>query len=441
MKRTNNLHIVHCIDTEGPLTESIASTFERISQIYGLTISPTVENLIKLQTCQIDCNGAESEIARTFSPDLLKYNSSWSQIEDMLADAMSLEFRNQLVDSSGRGWTYSWHCVDHLGFTDNPRKKDIGYGHIFRRYKQYINNSDNQSDELNWHFHPLSLTRSPIAAATSYTNSMDVLTYILSRRVIDDDWFPVVNRPGFHSERIDSNLFLEQWIPFDYANQATQNQPNLQRDLTGGRFGDWSRAPQSWLPYHPSHDDYQTPGNCKRLVFRCLNVGTRHRCLTESDVHLAFQEAARHGFAILAFANHDYRDIRPDVNYVRSIISELRDHYPDVSLNFSGAEEAAREYLRFKKGSLEPKPFYQLELSNGNLIIKLVSGKLYGTTPYLSIKDKHFRYFTDNLDEISHGRIWSYHLDQQTIPHNLVDVIAVASAGADGGFSTHKLTL
>ena len=61
-------------------------------------------------------------------------------------------------------------------------------------------------------FIPL-LTRKPLAAATSFSNSNDILLSTIAKRILDDAWFPVVNRPGFHSERIESSLFLEQWIP------------------------------------------------------------------------------------------------------------------------------------------------------------------------------------------------------------------------------------
>ena len=69
----------------------------------------------------------------------------------------------------------------------------------------------------------ISSVRQPLCAATSYVNSYSTLYDIICQRILEDDWFPVVNRPGFHSERADSHLFLEQWIPFDFANQFHEN--------------------------------------------------------------------------------------------------------------------------------------------------------------------------------------------------------------------------
>ena len=39
-----DLYIVHCIDTEGPMHESISETFKRIDSIFNIKIEPSKEN-------------------------------------------------------------------------------------------------------------------------------------------------------------------------------------------------------------------------------------------------------------------------------------------------------------------------------------------------------------------------------------------------------------
>ena len=46
---------------------------------------------------------------------------------------------------------------------------------------------------------------------------------------------------------------------------------DLSLDFKLGRSGDWRRAPRNGI-YILSHDDYQTPGNCRRWIGRALNV-------------------------------------------------------------------------------------------------------------------------------------------------------------------------
>ncbi len=442
MQQKGVLHVVHCIDTEGPLDEDITATFDRVNRLFDLNLAPSRHTLVALQNRQIDLGGLEAEVARVVAPDLLTYNRDWSDINAMLSDALGDGFRRQMVDDFGGGWVYSWHCVDHLGFSENPRRKDIGYGNIFRFYRQILKETGSTQDEVNWHFHPLSITRKPLAAATSFAGSMDVLLYVLARRVIDDGWFPTTSRPGFHAVRPDKHAFMEQWIPFDYASQAIVQSPQLQKDQQMGRFGDWSRAPITWQGYHPHHDDHQSPGSARRWIFRCLNLGTRLRLLTEDDTALAFQEARQTGSAIVAFADHDYRDIRPNVTEMRRQLSKLRAAFPDVQLRFTGAEAAAQAHIAVTEPQrIAAPPVFDLGRDAERLHIRLVNGTIFGPQPFLALKTRDGRYFHDNLDEVVRGKHWTYVLDDQTLPPSALACVGVGAAGASGGYGVSRLEM
>ena len=38
------VYIVHCIDTEGPLYESLKAKFDRIEDIFNIKIKPTIQH-------------------------------------------------------------------------------------------------------------------------------------------------------------------------------------------------------------------------------------------------------------------------------------------------------------------------------------------------------------------------------------------------------------
>lgn len=427
------LYIVHCIDTEGPLNELPEATVEQVNKIFGLKLTPSKQTLERLQSGELDLGQLKDAVAAITSPQRLAYNRDWRDVDSMLDEAMSEEFRCRTPDDLGNGWIYSWHCVDHLGLRENPRRKPYGYGEVFHHYRRRAGSGD----EVNWHFHPLSLTRDALSGATSYLNSWDILSYVLCRRVLDDAWFPVVNRPGFHSERPDSHAFLEQWIPFDYANQFHEEVDTTQLDLQNGRFGDWSRAPATWAGYNPHHDDYQQPGQCRRWIFRCLNVGTRLRLLNSNHIRQAFTEARDDGSAILAFADHDYRDLLPDVLAVQKLLAMVKPDFPDVSIRYAGAEEAARRHLGVQEN---PALSLSLEYEDGHLIVRRKAGELFGPQPFLALKTRQGEYFHDNLDMIEPGNIWRYVLDQQTLEPNVLTAAGVGSAGRFGGFDVARIS-
>jgi hypothetical protein len=425
--------IVHCVDTEGPLHEPLAATFERIRSVYGVSLTPSYRTLQALQQRQLDLGEATDPIAIMVAPSLLRYNSDWSDVDEMLTDCMSADFRTRYADSTGKGWIYNWFCVDHVGYADNARRRDIGFHHISDHYRQMMAEDPDCPDSLHFHFHPMPITRQAHHCGNHFFANGNTIFEILSRNVIDRHWFPSVYRPGFDVIRPDSNWFLEQFVPFEYSNQRcddTLGQP----DLTGGRFGDWRRAPDSWRPYHPDHDDYQIPGNCRRWITRCLNLGTRMRLLDQTAVDAAFAEAQTHGRAILSFTDHDFRDLRPNVARCHEMVLDAAKRFPGVTYKNAEARSAYRRTL-----DIAPAPpiAWSIEWTDNRLDIRS-DRRTFGPQPYLAMKSLSGTYHHENLDIQEPFRHWSYVFDEHNLSMHLLDRIGIAScdsAGTVSGFT------
>lgn len=432
------LYVVHCVDAEGPLNETLCATFERLKYIFGIDLLPTSENLLKLQAGELKTGDSskDAQILRTFSVDVLKYNVNWEDIHEMNIRIFSHPLRSRNLDDFGNLWKITWFCLDHVNYKSNPREKAMGYSVVYRYYRNLLKKYPQYGDEIQWHFHPKAINHNPIAGATSYNNSMQEILEILARKTIDDGWFPTVFRPGFHSERQDANFFLEQWFPFDYGNQNYETEI-LQPDLSNGRFGDWSRAPNSWRGYHPSIMKYDVVGSLSRTIFRCLNMGTRLRLLEKHHIEEAFQEAQISGDAIVSFTDHDFRDIEPDINKFQEMLFETKKNYPNVQIRFCTAEEAAQRML----GKFGSTVQLLLALKDNRLLITCKLGEIFGSQPFLAIKTKDGQYLHDNLDFTSDGRSWTYTFDEQTLELNEVAIIGVSSAGKFGGSFTERIFL
>src|ERR1700750_3303340 len=182
---TTPVHIVHCIDTEGPLHESIDAPFERLRDIFHRELEPRVEMLRRLQAGPEDLGGLEAAVQRVVDPHLLAYNDTWDKVDSMLAEVMSEGFRTQMQDSAGNGWIYNWFCVDHVDYDLNPRRRDMGYHNVFDHYRMSIRETNSKQDGLHFHYHPHSFRREAHRCATHWWASSDSLYQVLSRRIID----------------------------------------------------------------------------------------------------------------------------------------------------------------------------------------------------------------------------------------------------------------
>ena len=433
--RSKPVYVVHCIDTEGPLYESVDATFDRLREIFHLNLPASQDLLRRLQAGEVQLEGLEAAVQKVVDPHLLAYNDTWDKVDAMLAKLLSESFRTQVPDSAGQGWIYNWFCVDHVDYDLNPRRRDIGYHNIFEHYGAQIRKTRSTQDGLHFHYHPHSFRREAHRCATHWWSSSNSLHQIISRRIIDYQWFPAAHRPGFHVIRPDSHWFLEQHIPFDFSNQATANssEDGEQFGLPGGRFGDWRRAPATWEPYHPSADDYQVHGNCRRWIARCLNVGTRYRLLQERDVRQAFAEATEGKPVVLAITNHDFRDMEPDIDAFRQLVNRVAVDFPQTPFLYHEAVSGMRAAL-----DLAPLPPCELDLAVRQIdehthILNVSSATpTFGPQPWLALKTVEGTYHFDNFDIDTPFHQWQYVFDEETFPLAAVNAIGVAANNAFG---------
>ncbi len=432
---TGTVYIVHTIDTEGPLYESIEVKFERLRELFCIDeISPSVFNLERLANGDIDLGDKTKLIQDVLLSHKANTLGSWDQIHEMLSRVCSKTFRNTLPDVDGNGWVYNWYCMDHVGYKVNPRKRDIGHHNIYDNYAALIESQPWSRDALEFHFHPMSTYRDAHRCATHYLRTND-LYQILSRRIIDRDFFPSGYRAGFQAERPDSHWFLEQFIPFDMSNMATEDTTDIDNsvDFKNGRSGNWRKAPSDWRVYHPSHDDYQLEGNCRRLIGRALNVRSRIANMTQNEMDSAFSRAQKGQDTLVGLCSHDWRDLQPEVESIYEMLKLSRQRFPRVDFKYSRADDAFQQQLSESERKQPPLElslkFHPEKLGDDVPFIEVrtVQGKVFGPQPFLAIKTKSQRYIHDNMDFSVESGTWYYAFHPDTLPLSDVEHVGVAA--------------
>lgn len=416
------LYIVHCVDTEGPLYESPEATSDRLRKTFGVHVEPIPERL-ELARRGEGIPPALAQAVRDFL-SRISYKSSWTEIDEMLDEILSLEWRDKYKDDFGFGYTFSWFVLDHVGFILNPRRRSLGYHSIYEHYRSRLSRHANTKDRLYWHFHPVSYFREAHKTSNNIGYTSEHLQ-VLSRRVIDYLDFPVAYRPGSHVERPDINLFLEQWIPFDYGNQGMpeREEDRKQLDLADGRYGDWRQATSEWEVYHPDFYDYQKKGTMRRFIARCLNLDSRVRPITEAEIEKAFARAETGKPTILAITNHDEREMRNAIDWFMGTVRDIQNRkFPQVKIRHANAVEALRVVERLNKQS--PANFY-FEWRGDRLFIQ-VDKEIWGPQPYFCFKTKDGSYFYENLDRQLGGG-WSFTFDEDSVAFDQLAAIGVAT--------------
>ena len=431
-----DLVLVHCVDTEGPLHEPMDATFERIENVYGLKFDPSSEQLKRIQEGLGLPENLRQDIMTFVSKDRLNYHKNWHEVDNCVRDLMRPEWRECLSDDFGQGYIFSWFILDHVGFETNPRYRALGYHVIYDHYRNLLREFQPAGDRLYFHTHPVPF----FFEANKTSNSFSFTNHhiqVINRRVIDYLDFPAAYRPGANCERPDINLFLEMWIPFDYGNQGMpQNKlEKRQKDLVGGRWGDWRRATSEWEVYHPDFYDYQKKGQMKRYIARSLNLNSRVRPITVEEIRKAFHRADTGKHTILAVTDHDEREMRPYIIDHMQNVREVQKEFPGVNIRHANAVDAIRfaEHLPFQ----DPKDL-QFAWHENRLEI-LPQGPIWGPQPWFCFKTKDLRYIHENLDRGDDDG-WSYVFDENTISLSQIEYIGIATNDDYGNSVVYRLT-
>lgn len=419
-----SVFIVHAVDTEGPLHESLEATFKRIRDDFGVALSPTRKTLQAIRSGDLDLGEKHAAIADFISAGQIgTYNATWDQLETMHETVMDPSWRARFPDSAGQPYVVSWHCLDHVGFVDNPRRRAIGFHQVFDYYRSLLERCSVSRDRLYWHFHPVGFSRQAnrFGRNWSYANTHNE---ILARRIIDRRWFPAAYRPGGHMEHYDANTWLEAWIPFDLANQNMAHNPGMEKLLHAGRipgsFGDWRTAPVTWEVYHPSLYNPAQAGSLKRWIGRCLNMHARHSNVTPDEVRAAFSRAGNGEHTLVSVCNHDHRDMTGEIETFASMVLSVAKEFPDVSFRWSNAVEAFRKVLGLH--STEPAAF-DFTLDEKKLVVR-TSRHIWGVQPFLALRTVEGNYYHDNFI-VDGPTQWTYPFDMTTIARRALSHIGV----------------
>ncbi len=180
------VYVVHCVDVEGPMTETLEATWERIyaEDRVWMRVEPSRENLRKLQRGELDMDLPPEtlELLRSkYSPQNLGYLADWEHIDQSILHATSAEFRKNHGDSDGNDYAYSWFIYDHYGFANNPRFHDVGIHRIFDHYRHLFLDENPCNDGLYWHYHHVAASQDALEWNPNWLSTRDRLCLVIFR--------------------------------------------------------------------------------------------------------------------------------------------------------------------------------------------------------------------------------------------------------------------
>ncbi|MDD2822979.1 MAG: hypothetical protein PHQ59_02745 [Candidatus Daviesbacteria bacterium] len=357
--------VVFCIDTEGPFTDP---NYQFPSQLIG----------------------------------------NWKDIDRIfLSKVFSDKFRYSFPDSNNNPAVFTWFMLNWTGFRTNPIQHDFGYHKVYDHYlKTWGKEIKKYGDEIGWHYHHASISGIGNEWGTDWFTNREYENQ-LCRFIIDCNFFPITYRAGGTIEDTDQSNWLEQWIPYDYSNRNGDHINWKKIEADGSKLIDilpWHKAPNSWVPYHPSNADLTKPGDMKRLVVRSLDIKSNVNIITEEEIAKAFADAKKGSDIILSLFDHDFRDREQDFTKVMEWISKYSKK-EKIKFFYKSGKDAIKQFQNIS--SIKP---LKLNIKKSNEKINIKTNKtLFNKQPFLAIKYSKNIYSWKPLFKISEDT-WEYKL-------------------------------
>ena len=325
----STVHVVFCMDTEGPCDDPV-------------------------------------------NVEILK---NWQQVDLAMDKLFSEDFRYRFPDSYDSNFKIGWFFLAWTGFNPekNPRKRDLGYHKVLDHYRsRWGRLIETYGDEECWHYHHPPKSGIANEWSDDWSSSSEYKN-IISKQIIERNWFPICFRAG--GTIMDKHLsrWLDAWFPFDYSNRSP-----LKSDLM-----DWEKGISEWRAYNPDIDLYKTEGTGKRYLARTMDLLTGIYEAGEKDILQAFVEAKENGSSVLSIFDHDYRDIEERINNFMNTFVKISAQFPEIKWKYSSPSDAIIETQSLSNTE-------DLKISavcNDNVIKISVSTAIHQEYPWIAVKD------------------------------------------------------
>ena len=186
----------------------------------------------------------EGPCADPGNPELL---ATWEQVDAAMDKLFDPTLRGHRPDSGGGSLAIGWFFLTWTGYATNPRDRDMGYHHVRDHYlERYADELRTFGDEECWHYHHPPANGVGNEWGLDWEAS-DEYDQILSRQLLERDWFPTCFRAGGTILTPELSRFVDAWFPIDFSNRAPLELPGLV---------DWSTGSTDWGVYHPSPEDF-----------------------------------------------------------------------------------------------------------------------------------------------------------------------------------------
>lgn len=308
---------------------------------------------------------------------------------------MDEAFRNSLKDSYGQPvkltwWMMAGNVYRRATNTNIPLPNTL----VMHLMKKYQGERIKQlGDELSLHYHTYYWYDYNQDGVFWWNQSQDFapnredFDVTLAQFLLEENIFPVSFRSGWHFMDNEWQNYLNTILPFSLHNDYPHKHNDEIEPLDN--LYDWSKAPAEFVPFHPSPDNYQLPGESKGWNVRSINMSSIPQSLMDS----VFARAKR-GIdqLVCLWAHLPEENFLEQIKRVDSLAHISAGKFTTVKFRYTTAIEG---YQRWLKKENTPAPVLTVTPyeTSGKIRYVIESDKpIFQERPFFAVKDIYENY-------------------------------------------------
>ncbi|NQV51378.1 MAG: T9SS type A sorting domain-containing protein [Candidatus Marinimicrobia bacterium] len=311
-------------------------------------------------------------------------------------EVMDPAFRAQFIDSYGQAMKMTWWMMAGNIFR-YATNTDVPVPNIMTLYLMQKYHGENvliNGDELSLHYHTFFWSDYDQDGmyfwnqAQTFGESRADFDVTLAQFLLEENVFPVSFRSGWHFMDNEWQHYLNDILPYSMHNDWPVH--HIDNEEPTDNNYDWSQAPQSFVPFRPSLDNYQLPGDGPAWNVRSAPF---QRVASQGLMDTVFAHASEGVDQVACFWAHlPEVDFPDNMALMDQMAHESADLYPDVDFRYCTAIEAMQRW-RGTLDETQPELSVTVQGSGDNLRYAIASNEpLFQPQPFVAAKFKDESY-------------------------------------------------
>jgi hypothetical protein len=309
---------------------------------------------------------------------------------------MDPAFREGISDSYGTTVKLTWWMMagNIFRYATNTNVPLPNIMTLYLMKKYHMHAIEQFGDELSLHYHTFHWYdysgdgRYWWNQSQTFNDCREDWDVTLAQFLLEEDIYPVTFRSGWHYMDNEWQALLDELLPFSMHNDWPAKRTDTEEPLDN--IFDWSQAPSEFVPYRPSPENYQIPGDGRGWNVRSVFMGRVNQTMMD---HI-FEQAQQGIDQVAVFWAHlPELDFLDNISKINTLAHAAEAKYPGVRFRYTTGIEAMQRWLQTDDET--PPELTLSEEPNGEDVAFIIQTDepIFQTSPFVAIKNIYEDYF------------------------------------------------